>query len=246
MKLVLLGTGGYHPSDLRHTACLMLPEIGVVLDAGSGFYRVRERLCTDRLDVFLTHAHLDHVMGVTFLFDVLWGHEDVKVFVHATPSVIDALQTHLFSEPLFPVLPPFEWRPLAEKITLSDGAQLTHFPLKHPGGSRGYRLDWPDRSLAYVTDTTAAADSEYIERIRDVDLLVHECYFPDKYPDRADLTGHSCTTPVAEVAKAAGAKRMVLVHVNPLTGEHDPIHLETARAIFPNCELAVDGMEVEF
>ena len=49
----------------------MLPEVGVVLDAGTGFYRVREHLRTSELDVFLTHAHLDHVVGLTYLFDVV-------------------------------------------------------------------------------------------------------------------------------------------------------------------------------
>ena len=33
MKLHLLGTTGYHPNARRHTACLMLPEQGIVLDA---------------------------------------------------------------------------------------------------------------------------------------------------------------------------------------------------------------------
>ena len=42
MRLVLLGTTGYHANDRRQTACLMLPEVGVVFDAGSGFYRVSE------------------------------------------------------------------------------------------------------------------------------------------------------------------------------------------------------------
>ena len=71
MKLVLLGTGGYYANDRRHTACLMLPEVGVVLDAGSGMFRIRDYLATDRLDIFLTHAHLDHVIGLTYLIDVL-------------------------------------------------------------------------------------------------------------------------------------------------------------------------------
>ena len=71
MKLVLLGTSGYHPSDRRQTACLMLPELGVVFDAGTAMYRVADHLCTDTLEVFLTHAHLDHVLGLTFMFDVV-------------------------------------------------------------------------------------------------------------------------------------------------------------------------------
>jgi glyoxylase-like metal-dependent hydrolase (beta-lactamase superfamily II) len=79
----------------------MLPEQGVILDAGTAFYRVRDRIATDSLDVFLTHTHLDHVIGLTFVFDVLWGHEDVTVRVHGTPDVLAALQDHLFSEPLF-------------------------------------------------------------------------------------------------------------------------------------------------
>ena len=40
MKLVLLGTTGYHANDRRQTACFMLPELGVVFDAGTGLYRV--------------------------------------------------------------------------------------------------------------------------------------------------------------------------------------------------------------
>ena len=60
MRLLFLGTGGYHPNERRHTAGLMLPELGVVFDAGSSFFRVQSRLQTKELDVFLTHAHLDH------------------------------------------------------------------------------------------------------------------------------------------------------------------------------------------
>ena len=72
MKLVLLGTTGYHPNDERQTACFMLPEQGIVLDAGTAMYRVRDQLVTPELDIFLTHAHLDHIVGLTFLFDVIY------------------------------------------------------------------------------------------------------------------------------------------------------------------------------
>ena len=71
MKLVVLGTAGYHPTDRRETACFVLPDLGIVLDVGMGMYRVRQYLATPELDIFLTHAHLDHVAGLTFLFDVL-------------------------------------------------------------------------------------------------------------------------------------------------------------------------------
>ena len=246
MKLLLLGTTGYHPNERRQTACLMLPELGVVFDAGTAMFRVRRHLQSPSLDIFLTHAHLDHVVGLTFLFDVLHEKQMRHVFVHGLPAKLREINDHLFAPALFPVKPPFEYKPLADRVTLADGAVLTHFPLEHPGGALGFRVDWPDRSLAYVTDTTARPDAPYVEKIQGVDLLVHECYFPDGYEDLAKLTGHSCITPVAQVAKSAGAKRLLLVHMNPLSEDDDPIDIATARAIFPATEIAEDNMAVEF
>lgn len=245
MKLVILGTVGYHPNDQRHTACLMIPELGVVFDAGTAAYRIADYLTTDTLDIFLTHAHLDHVVGLTFLLDVLYGKEMKHVAVHGEPKKLEAVKEHLFSEFLFPVEPPFESKPLEAEIKLADGSRVTHFPLKHPGGSVGYRVDWADRSMAYVTDTTAAKDSDYIEKIQGVDLLIHECNFGDDQPDQAELTGHSCLTPVAEVAAAANVGRLVLVHLNSLAEPGKELDLDSVSNIFPKIELAADRMEIE-
>jgi ribonuclease BN (tRNA processing enzyme) len=246
MKFVLLGTNGYHPNDRRQTACFMIPELGIVLDAGTGLYRLRDRIATPQLDIFLTHAHLDHVVGLTYLLDVLYGKQMQRVTVHGEATKLVAIREHLFSEALFPVLPKCEFRPLTEEVAVTGGGRLTHFPLAHPGGSRGYRIDWPKHSLAYVTDTTAAANADYVDRIAGVDLLVHECNFPDNMSELASLTGHSCTTPVAEVARRAQVGRLVLVHFNALDSGDDPIGLATARAIFPRTEMGEDGMEIEF
>lgn len=246
MKLLVLGTAGYHPNDRRHTACLMLPELGLVFDAGTSMFRVRDHLQTDTLDIYLTHAHLDHVVGLTFLLDILYEKQMDAVRVHGEAAKLEAIETHLFSEHLFPVPPPYTAVPLTGEELLPGGGKLQYFPLDHPGGSIGYRLDWPDRSMAYVTDTTAAPDSAYIDMIRGVDLLVHECNFPDGMEPLALKTGHSCTTPVAQVAAAAGVGRLILVHVNPLSQEQDPVSLATAQRLFPATELGFDKMEIEF
>ena len=246
MKLLLLGTTGYHPNDRRHTACMMLPELGVVLDAGSAMFRVREHLATDTLDVFLTHAHLDHISGLTYMFDVLNGREMERVTVHGEQAKLDAVRTHLFSEHLFPVEPPFEMQPIKPISPLPADGKLTYFPLEHPGGSIGFRLDWPDRSLAYVTDTVASKNADYVDLIRGVDLLIHECYFGDDMPEQAQLTGHSCLTPVVEVAAAAEVGRLVLVHINPLLASDDELDLATARKIFPQTEIGTDCMQLDF
>jgi len=246
MQLHLLGSTGYHPNARRQTACLMLPEQGIVLDAGTGMFRVRDRLCTSELDIYLTHAHLDHVFGLTFLFDVLHQKQLTRVTVHGERDKLAAIDEHLLAELLFPVKLPCDFQPLTGPTAISGGGKLTHFPLDHPGGSVGFRLDWSGHSMAYVTDTNATPDAAYVEEIRGVDLLIHECYFPDNLRDVAIKTGHSTTTPVAEVARRAGVGQLVLVHLNPLDESDDPIGLATARAIFPRTELGEDEAVYEF
>jgi ribonuclease Z len=246
MKLVLLGTGGYYANDQRHTACLVLPEIGVVLDAGSGMFRLGEYRATDRLDVFLTHAHLDHIVGLTYLLDVLPEDVQRRTIVHGEAEKLAAIRAHLFSEPIFPLMPAFRMQPLEGEVGLAGGGQLTHFPLTHPGGSVGYRLDWPDRSLAYVTDTRATPDASYLEHIRGANVLVHEAYFGDAMDAKAELTGHSCLGTVAQLAAAADVGMLVLVHVDPRLKQDSDFDLTAAQKIFPNTLLGVDRMEIEF
>ncbi len=251
MKLVLLGTSGYYANDIRHTACMMLPEVGVVLDAGTGMYRVADYLAADflatgRLDVFLSHAHLDHIIGLTYLLGILPDNVLRRSIVYGDAEKLAAIRTHLFSEPLFPVPPKFELRPLTGDVPLPEGGKLSYFPLVHPGGSIGYRLDWPGSSLAYVTDTKATADATYIEHIRGVNVLVHEAFFPDGADEMAELTGHSCLSDVARVAAAAEVGLLVLVHVDPNLKQDSDLDLRPAKKIFAATMLGTDRMEIEF
>jgi len=247
MKLVLLGTTGYHANDRRHTPCLMLPACGIMLDAGTATFRAPDYLQTSELTILLTHAHLDHVVGLTYLFNVIRAYPLDRIVVRSGAKYLAALDEHLFSAPLFPKKPPMDFIPLGDpEEALSGEGRMTHFPLEHPGGSIGFRLDWPGHSMAYVTDTTADVDADYVERIRGVDLLVHECYFADAQADWARRTGHSWTTSVAQVARRAAVGRLILTHLNPLSSDHDPVGLDVARAIFPETELGEDLMELEF
>jgi ribonuclease BN (tRNA processing enzyme) len=250
MRILLLGTGGYHPSEQRHTACVMLPESGVIFDAGTSFFRVPERLETDEVQIFLTHAHLDHIVGLTYFLVPLLRKTVKRARLYGTPATLDAVQTHLFAEAVFPVLPSFEFVPLEPGLPIDvPGGVLSHQRLSsHPGGSTAYRIDLPAsadqpaRSLAYVTDTVV--DGTYAEFIRGVGLLLHECYFPDGMAEWADKTGHSHTTPVARLARDSGVGRLVLLHVDPYAKGDDPLGIDTARRIFPGIELGHDLAEL--
>lgn len=245
MKLLFLGTAGYHPSNRRQTSCLLLPDLGIAFDAGTGFFRVRDYLRAATLDVYLTHAHLDHCVGLTFLYNVLDG-GPAEAVVHGSADKLASIREHLFHPDLFPAMPPIAWQPLDGPRQLPDGGQLRYWPQAHPGGSLGYRIDWPDgRSFALVTDTRAAADASYLEQVRGVDVLIHECNFRDDQADLAALTGHSCETAVAELARRAGVGKLVLTHVDPIADEATFPDLRRLRRIFPETVLAHDFFELE-
>ncbi len=246
MKLILLGTGGYFPTSQRQTACLILPEVGVVLDAGTGMYRLGQHLQTDQLDIFLTHAHLDHIAGLTYLINLVPPDVLSYTTVHSDSAKLAAVREHLFAEAIFPVPPSFKFEPFRGPCPLPDGGTLTHFHLSHPGGSLGFRLEWPGRSLAYITDTTATAGAAYIEQIRGVDLLVHESYFASDADNLPTRTGHSSLANVAAVAAAASAGRLVLVHIDPQIPSDDAFDMTAAKRTFKNIELGRDEMELTF
>jgi len=258
MQVHFLGTTGYHPNEQRHTMCVMIPELGIVFDAGTGFFRVRDLLATPELNILLSHAHLDHLIGLSFLFDVLYQKE-AKANLYACSEKIDAIEKHFFHPALFPVRPPFTAHGIEEISsaapgTRRDGGQfqlpgdvlVRWFPVEHPGGAIGFRLQLPNgKSLAYVTDTTADVTAPYVAEIDGVDLLIHECYFDDGVEEHARLTGHSCLTPVIQVARQCRARQTVLVHLNPLNEWAPPVEKIRRLAGELNVIVPTDHMMIE-
>lgn len=244
--LACLGTGGYHANEWRHTACYMLAKAGIVLDAGSGFFRVRDLLCTPQLDIFLSHTHLDHCYGLTFLLDCLFEKPVDRVTIHARPSELDVVKNSLYGSPLFSVPFRYDTQPLASSLELGDWTIRTHQQERHPGGSMAYRLDSAEGSIVYMTDVTCdLSDTAALEFAQGADILLHECYFSDRYIELAPKCGHSSASEVGRFAAAAGAKRLEIVHVNPISDAEELAEVEAAvRREFPNAHLANDRSEI--
>ncbi|VAX39761.1 hypothetical protein MNBD_PLANCTO02-30 [hydrothermal vent metagenome] len=243
MRIVTLGTGGYHPNERRHTACLFLPEIGLVFDAGTSFFRIPKYLQTKEIDIFLTHAHLDHIIGLTYFLEPLYSKKVEQARIHANLKTLNAVKTNLFAETVFPLMPNYEFCELQPETNVGGNGVLRYCPLQHPGGSVGYRVDWKEASFAYITDSTV--NGTYTEFVRGVDLLIHECHFSDKNAGWCEKTGHSHTSMVAQLAKEANVKKLVLTHIDPNAPEDDPIGIDVAQSIFSETTVAEDGMEIE-
>lgn len=253
MKVHCLGTTGYHPCETRHTACYFLPEDGIVLDAGSGMFRLPALIQTDRLDILLSHAHLDHVVGLTFLFDILHQHPVAEVVVWGEAEKLQAVRDHLLHPLLFPVALPVRWQAIDDQpewqLGLGGRVQVTRRTQPHPGGSMAYRLQWnaslPAKSMVYATDTTGDLSAPMQDWIRGTDLLMHECYFRDADKQWAEKTGHCWTSRVAQIAAAADVGQLLLTHINPLATGADPLDLAVAKAIFPRTSVASDGQTID-
>jgi len=96
------------------------------------------------------------------------------------------------------------------------------------------------RSYAYCSDTEF--DRNFIEQIRNVDLLYHEATFVESDESKARETKHSTAKQAATVAQLADAGSLLLGHFSARYRDLVPI-LEEARTIFPNSRLALEGEE---
>lgn len=103
LNVHFLGTGGWFPSDRRQTSCVMIPEIGVIFDAGTGFYRVRENIKTPWLDLFLSHLHDDHICGWLYLLGQLRETSVKEVDVYGRKGIGKFLACRQFCNPRFPL-----------------------------------------------------------------------------------------------------------------------------------------------
>lgn len=226
MKLYPLGTNGYIPSHGRHTMSFLLVEAdrALLLDAGSGVSRLLEPQVVGALagvgllEVLLSHYHLDHIIGLSYLPGV-WRGRAVRIHAPAPPLVDgDAASglARLLGPPLFPQRPD-QW-PLALEIVEYTEAtlEIAGFRLQlrrqsHPGGSVGMRID---DLLAYTTDTTV--DPATAELARGVTLLLHEVWWTGAELAAApDASGHSSAEAVAELAAQAEVARIAPVHHRP-------------------------------
>lgn len=249
MQLHCFGTAGYHPNEGRHTSAYFLPESNIALDAGSGFFRLEKHIQQDSIDILISHAHLDHVMGLTYLLDASFREKISKIRIWGEEEKVNAIQDHLFNPLLFPARLDAEWNTIKSGDQWEiRGMQLTCKEQEHPGGSLAYRIDWPDgRRLVYATDTTGDTSETHAQWSRQADLLIHECYFTDSESEWAEVTGHSWTSRVAQVVKQSSPKKVLLTHLNPMQDGLPPSDLEAIRAqVVSEVIVAEDHLCVNF
>ncbi|MEW6593084.1 MAG: ribonuclease Z [Candidatus Hadarchaeota archaeon] len=139
----------------------------------------------------------------------------------------------------------------AEKLGVKPGPLLSNLKGGNPVKLQSGRVVRPEevvgqprpgRKIAYTGDTRPS--DAIVELARGADVLIHEATLADDLADKAAENAHSTPSGAAEIARRAGARQLVLVHVSPRYRD-DSVLLEQAKRIFPNTVVAKDLMEIE-
>jgi phosphoribosyl 1,2-cyclic phosphodiesterase len=263
MNITFWGTRGSlaapGPETARYggnTACVEVRAADgtvLVLDAGTGIRGCGAGLPESlrRVDILLTHLHMDHIQGLAFFRPLrtpgveahIWGPVSSTLGLHARLS-------RYLSPPLFPV----RLRDLEASIQLHEvpcgSAQIGPFRLSaglicHPDAAVGYRVVSPEGSLAYLPDHEPALGVREFPQSASwtsgagladgVDVLIHDAQYTDaEYAERVGW-GHSSLSQARAFAELTAAKHLVGFHHDPWRGDDDLermyAHVSTAKLL---------------
>jgi len=95
------------------------------------------------------------------------------------------------------------------------------------------------KKYAYCADTKY--DESIIPHIENSDLVYHETTYLDNLQERAESRFHSTSKQAALIAKKANAKKLLIGHFSSKYPTLEEFETE-AREVFPNTELALEGV----
>jgi ribonuclease BN (tRNA processing enzyme) len=230
MKVRVLGCSGAISRGNMTTAFLVDDDL--LIDAGTGV----GRLTCDEMrridDVFLTHAHLDHIAYLPLLLDT------VAVFragrplrVHALAETIDALRQHVFNGVIWPdfsrlpsaAAPLITFHPLHTGEVCSAGSRLIQaLPARHSIAAVGYALRRasPDQAPWWVFSGDTGPNPEFWQCVNQLDVaaLVIETAFSNRERELALRSRHLSSDMLAEeLGRIAPARRypIYISHTKP-------------------------------
>lgn len=212
----------------------------VILDAGTGIRdlgrALMQRANGDGVDgdIFLTHAHWDHIQGIPFFAPLfhrgnhftIWGSRSLQTSIDRV--VRDQMSPVVFPVSFEELQARIDFQELAEERRAGCGYEVAAMAVRHPGGALGYRFTESNGTgggLVYVSDNELSATARYdtprewrsrfVEFVRGAAVLVHDTmYRADEYRNFVGW-GHSTYEDAVELALEASVQRLVLFHHHP-------------------------------
>ena len=262
MRLKLNGTRGSvgraGPETIRYGGDTSSVEVAsddgatLILDAGSGVVHADAAgRKTGRIDILLTHLHMDHIQGLGFFRPLFEPDVEVHMWgpISSTKTLTARLARYL-SPPLFPVrlrdLPSVTVHDLAPGSVEIGPFTVTAEFVIHPGQTLGFRIRADGSTLTYLPDHEPALGGGQIpddprwtsgyDLAARTDVLVHDAqYTDDEYPDRIGW-GHSTLSQAVDFAELAEVGRLVTFHHEPNHSDEeiDRHHSEVGERLQPS------------
>ncbi|MEO7000843.1 MAG: MBL fold metallo-hydrolase [Ktedonobacterales bacterium] len=228
-RVIFLGTSAALPTGERGNVCLGVigaaPNAGLLIDCGDGVYRalLRAEIGPDALDdIFITHAHIDHIGALPSLIESLrLAGRRRPLRIYALPEVLAIAQrlvaVYDFELKLdhweFPVS--FHAVDEGQDVTLA-GVPAHVYRMDHSVLSAGLRLDFPTGVLAYTCDTQPTSNIAQLGT--QARLFITEATFLSKDVEYARRGKHMTALEAGQQAAACEAGTLALVHLGVADG----------------------------
>ena len=202
----------------------------LVLDAGSGLRGLGAALVEEgceEVDLFLSHSHVDHVLGLPFFEFAHRRGNTLRLWSGHQPAggTTEGAVRRLMSPPLFPTsleifgahVACLDFR-AGETLSPKHDIGVRTAPLRHPGGATGYRIEYRGRSVCYVTDTEhepGRQDDSVLALIDRADIVIYDATFTDEELPRFRGWGHSTWQEGARLCRTAEVRQYVMFHHAP-------------------------------
>ena len=244
------------------TACVEMRCGGHVLvfDAGTGIEGLSASLWSEGIkdfDLFFTHCHFDHIIGLPFVRTLYDAKSSVRIHAgHFEDSMTcEEMVRSFMTPPYFPITPDYFCAEIGyrdfsppETLTPHEGVSISTVRLRHPNGAVGYRVDCGGRAACYITDTEhvpGEPDENLLKTIRGADLMIYDSTYTDEEFGKYVGYGHSTWEEGVRLCEAADVKRLVIFHHRIGRDDDGLRRIERdAQARFPGAIVARTGLEI--
>jgi len=201
----------------------------LILDGGSGIRELGQHLSAEfagqdlSLNLFLTHFHWDHIQGIPYFQPLFSPATRLNVHSWTPPEETRRVLENQMETPYFPVsltygTPKLSFAQLkSDRVKIGD-VSVESFPLNHPQGAYGYRIEAGGKSIVYATDLEHG-DPQLDRILRDyaagADVLIYDAQYNDEEYASHRGWGHSTWHEATRVARDAGVGKLFLFHFDP-------------------------------
>ncbi|MBU4443802.1 MBL fold metallo-hydrolase [bacterium] len=242
----------------------------IILDMGSGLknlgnYIVKHDQNTNGLEIhiFLSHTHWDHILGFPFFAPAFFPNNKI-FFYGGHPNIKERLETQqdfrFFPVALHQMKAKKEFIQLKHRTGVEIGnVTVKNYPLYHPGGSFGYRVECGGKSFVYATDSeykdlSKGNINKYVEFFKNTDLLIFDAQYTFEEAIHKEDWGHSSALVGIDFSIQANVKRMAIFHHEP---ERDDFEVDEIlqksinykKINYPDADLkiflATEGLEIQ-